>query len=158
MSLALRPEDLQEIALFAGLGPAALEALARQTEVVEVEPGDVVCEEGTPGRELWFVLVGELECRCGVSSGHEWRLGILGPGNWFGDMALLDLQGQPASVRALAPGRLGRLSAHALDGLYRRDIKSYALLWMNAARELSRRLRCAQVASPRPVAATPARS
>ena len=46
-------------------------------------------------------------------------------------------------MRTLAPGRLIRLSASDLDALYRHDVRSYAIIVLNLARELSRRLRVA---------------
>jgi len=48
-----------------------------------------------------------------------------------------------ATVRALAPARLLRLSAQDLDTLYRKDMKAYAIIVLNIAREMSRRLRVA---------------
>jgi CRP/FNR family cyclic AMP-dependent transcriptional regulator len=69
---------------------------------------------------------------------------LLGPGDWIGEMAILDVQPRSASVRTLAPTVLLRL--HAADVrrlLYERDPGQYALLVMNIARELSRRLRVA---------------
>jgi CRP-like cAMP-binding protein len=48
-----------------------------------------------------------------------------------------------ATVRALAPSRLMRLSASDLDALYRRDVKAYSIIILNIAREMSRRLRVA---------------
>lgn len=56
-------------------------------------------------------------------------------------MSVLDLQVRSATVRALAPSRLIRLSSEDLDALYRYDLKSYALIVLNIARDLSRRLR-----------------
>jgi CRP/FNR family cyclic AMP-dependent transcriptional regulator len=46
-------------------------------------------------------------------------------------------------VRTVAPSLLMRITAEDLDRLYRRDMKSYLLLVLNIARELSRRLRVA---------------
>ena len=46
-----------------------------------------------------------------------------------------------ATVRALAPSRLLRVSSADLDALYRHDLRSYAIIILNLARELSRRLR-----------------
>ena len=70
-------------------------------------------------------------------------LALLGPGDWFGEMSIVDVQPRSATVRALAPGRLLRITAADLDALYRHDVKSYALIVLNIARELSRRLRVA---------------
>jgi len=53
------------------------------------------------------------------------------------------VQPRSASVRCLAPSRLLRISAADLDALYRHDTRAYALIVLNIARELSRRLRVA---------------
>jgi len=44
-------------------------------------------------------------------------------------------------VRALGPARLIRVSTEDMDHLYRHDLKSYTLIVLNIARDLSRRLR-----------------
>ena len=67
-----------------------------------------------------------------------------GPGDWFGEMAILDVQPRSASVRALAPSLLLSMRPEQVERLlYRRGLKDYSLLIMNIARELSRRLRVA---------------
>jgi CRP-like cAMP-binding protein len=59
-------------------------------------------------------------------------------------MAILEVQPRSASVRALAPSTLLRITATDVRRLlYERDATQYALLVMNIARELSRRLRVA---------------
>ncbi|HTA89242.1 MAG TPA: cyclic nucleotide-binding domain-containing protein, partial [Polyangiaceae bacterium] len=73
----------------------------------------------------------------------EARVALLGPGDWFGEMSIVDIQPRSATVRALAPSRLLRISAADLDALYRYDLRSYSLIVLNLARELSRRLRVA---------------
>jgi len=68
---------------------------------------------------------------------------LLGPSDWFGEMSIVDIQPRSATVRALAPSRLLRITAADLDALYRYDLRSYSLIVLNLARELSRRLRVA---------------
>jgi CRP-like cAMP-binding protein len=58
-------------------------------------------------------------------------------------MSILDVQPRSASVRVLAPSRILKISASDLDALYRHDVKAYAIIVLNVARELSRRLRVA---------------
>ena len=70
-------------------------------------------------------------------------LALLGPGNWVGEMSIIDPQPRSASVRALAPSILLVVTTEDLDRLYRRDMKSYLLVVLNIARELARRLRVA---------------
>ena len=50
---------------------------------------------------------------------------------------------EPAMVRAIAYSRALRIEASDLEALYRRDAKSYSLVVLNVAREMSRRLRVA---------------
>jgi CRP/FNR family cyclic AMP-dependent transcriptional regulator len=58
-------------------------------------------------------------------------------------MSILDIMPRSATVRALAPARVLKMSAHDLEALYRRDLKAYAIVVLNIAREMSRRLRVA---------------
>lgn len=134
---------LREIGLFGGLDDPILEDLAKSLPRLTLQPGDIVFREGDSGREIFVLLEGEMEVRKRSRDGHEVRLALLGPGDWFGEMSLLDVQPRSASVRALAPSHLLVFRAQDLDALYRRDLKAYALIVMNIAREISRRLRIA---------------
>jgi CRP-like cAMP-binding protein len=74
---------------------------------------------------MFVVLEGELEVLKKADTGAEVRVAMLGPSSWFGEMSILDVQNRSASVRALAPSRLVRISAEHVDRcLYRRDLKS----------------------------------
>jgi CRP-like cAMP-binding protein len=116
--------------------------LSKELPIENITVGTRVVNEGDPAREMFVVLEGELEVLKKADTGAEVRVAMLGPSSWFGEMSILDVQNRSASVRALAPSRLVRISAEHVDRcLYRRDLKSYALFVMNIARELSRRLR-----------------
>lgn len=133
---------LREIGLFGGLDEETLGILARELPTENIPVGARVVNEGDPAREMFVVLEGELEVLKKSPSGAEVRVAMLGPASWFGEMSILDVQSRSASVRALAPSRLMRVSAEHVDRcLYRRDLKAYSLFVMNIARELSRRLR-----------------
>jgi len=135
---------LREIGLFGGLDDATLQVLATELPVARVGVGDRIVHEGDPAREMFVVVRGELEVLKKSPSGAEVRMAMLGPGDWFGEMAIVDVQPRSATVRSLAASTLLKMSAEHVDKLlYRRDLKSYALLVMNIARELSRRLRVA---------------
>jgi CRP/FNR family cyclic AMP-dependent transcriptional regulator len=139
---AVDPSRLREIGLFGGLDDETLNVLARELPTVRVQVGERVVNEGDAAREMFVVLEGELEVLKKSPTAGEVRVAMLGPSGWFGEMSILDVQPRSASVRALAPSRLLRVSAESVDKLlYRRDLKSYALFVMNVARELSRRLR-----------------
>jgi CRP-like cAMP-binding protein len=134
---------LRDIGLFGGLDDETLALLARELPTEHADIGATVVREGDVAREMFVVVAGELEV---VKQGRagEVRVALLGPGDWFGEMAVLDVQPRSATVRAVAPTMLVRMtSEHVERLLYRRDIRQYALLVMNIARELSRRLRVA---------------
>lgn len=134
---------LRDIGLFGGLDDKTLEVLAQELESVHVEPGNIVVEEGDASQVMFVVVGGELEVVKKSRAGGDIRVALFGPGNWFGEMSILDVQPRSATVRALAPTMLLRMSSVDVEQLYRRDLKAYALLVMNVARELSRRLRVA---------------
>jgi CRP-like cAMP-binding protein len=92
---------------------------------------------------MFIILDGEVEVLRRSKRGHETRVAILGPNDWFGEMSILDVLPRSATTRVLAPTRLLKVSAHDLDTLYRKDLKAYALFVLNVAREMSRRLRVA---------------
>lgn len=138
----LTPAVLRDIGLFGALGDEVLEHLARNLKTSRVAPGDSVFREGDgAGREMFVVLEGEMEVSKRSRRGRDMRVAILGPGDWFGEMSVIDMQVRSASVRALAPSRLVRFTSEDMDALYRFDLKSYALIVLNIARDLSRRLR-----------------
>jgi CRP/FNR family transcriptional regulator, cyclic AMP receptor protein len=138
---SLDPSNLRTIGLFGALSEDALAVFAATLKQRHVEAGELVLEDGDEGRELYVILEGEAEIVKTTGEGNELRLSRITAGQWFGDMSLLDVQRRFASVRAVVPCRLLMLSSRDLDALYRRDLKSYTLLVLNLARELSRRLR-----------------
>ncbi|XXY54826.1 cyclic nucleotide-binding domain-containing protein [Sorangium sp. So ce269] len=135
--------QLREIGLFGGLGDHVLQGLADTLELLELQPGAVAFREGDSGREMFVLLAGEMEVLKRSKREVEARVAVLGPSDWFGEMSILDVMPRSATVRAISPSRLMRVTAHDLDALYRRDLKSYTLLVLNIAREMSRRLRVA---------------
>jgi CRP/FNR family cyclic AMP-dependent transcriptional regulator len=136
-------EELRDIGLFGGLTDEVLAALVSELKVVDLEPGDVVFRENERGREMFVLLSGEMEVVKQSKRDVRSRVAMLGPGDWFGEMSILDVMPRSATVRAVAYSRALRIGATDLDSLYRRDAKSYALLVLNVAREMSRRLRVA---------------
>jgi CRP-like cAMP-binding protein len=140
----LTPAALRGTRLFEGLTDAVIDMLARELKVELIAPGKLLITEGEIASHMFVVLTGEVEVLHKGSSDHDVRVALLGPGDWVGEMAILEVQPRSASVRALAPSALLRITAadvHRL--LYERALDQYALLVMNIARELSRRLRVA---------------
>jgi CRP-like cAMP-binding protein len=140
--LPITHATLREVGLFGALSDEVLDHLARTLRTLRVATGDSVFREGdSVAREMYVVLEGEMEVNKRSRRGREMRVAILGPTDCFGEMSLIDMQARSASVRALAPSRLIRITSEDMDALYRYDLKSYTLIVLNIARHLSRRLR-----------------
>lgn len=70
--------------------------------VLSFQPGDFIFTEGDPPVAAYLVLNGEVEILLDSASGPQ-GLARLGPGELFGDMALISEHPRSASARALAP-------------------------------------------------------
>jgi CRP/FNR family cyclic AMP-dependent transcriptional regulator len=134
---------LRGLALFGALSQEAVEYLAARLSIAQVPAGEWVFREGDAGSALYVILEGEMEVLKENEHGGRTLIAMLGPGDWIGEMSIVDIQPRSASVRATARSRLLAVSAADLDALYRADLKAYCMLVLNLARELSRRLRVA---------------
>jgi CRP-like cAMP-binding protein len=138
-------EMLQENRLFEGVSLEMLELLLREIKPEVAQTGEWIIREGETADFMFVVLNGELEVLShGGGPSADVRVALLGPGDWVGEMALLEVQTRSASVRALAPSVLMRLTATNMQRLIKdRDPVLHANIMANVARELGRRLRVA---------------
>ena len=88
-------ELLQKIPLFAGLEPRELERLGGSFKARTFNAGDTVASEGEGVAGFFVIESGEAV----VSAGGE-ELRRLGPGDYFGDIALIDMGARTASILA----------------------------------------------------------
>jgi CRP-like cAMP-binding protein len=138
------PQQLRESRLLQGLDDAAIERLAQELPVQAATVGEMVVTEGDLAADMFLVVNGELEVLTSAGPDRDVRVALFGPGDWFGEMAILGVEPRSASVRAVAPSLLLRVSAADLRRLlHEHDIAQYTIVIMNVARELSRRLRVA---------------
>ncbi len=108
---------LREVPVFAGLPEDVLAAIAAQTRPEQCPPGEDVVRQGEIGDRVYLVDEGRLEVVVEGPAGPR-QVGMLGPGDVFGEMALLGGGGpRNATVRASTPCRLFTLTAADLRGL-----------------------------------------
>lgn len=137
-------ELLRDSHLFDGVSDSVVARLATELATELAQPGELVITEGELAAHMFLVLNGEVEVLHKGDGDHDVRLALLGPGDWIGEMAILDVLPRSASVRALAPTTLLRLSAPDTRRLIQEpEPLQYAQLVTNIARELARRLRVA---------------
>ncbi len=89
---------LQAIRLFSGLSKKELEKLAQWTDELSIREGQELATEGRFAHEFFVIEEGTAE----VLKGGE-RIAELGPGDFFGEIALLETERRTATVRATAP-------------------------------------------------------
>jgi len=133
---------LQAMPIFGGIRAEVLAALVGAGAEVSVAQGDYFFREGDKAGAMYVLEAGEVAL-LKHWEGEPHVLGHLHEGDCFGEMALLDLHPRSASVRAVAPGKAIELSMSSLHALCETDLEQFALVQMNIARELSRRLRVA---------------
>jgi CRP-like cAMP-binding protein len=68
--------------------------------------GDVIFREGDPGTEMFIIQSGKVKISKLIKGGDEKTLVILGPGDFFGEMAVIDKDNRSANAIALEPSRL----------------------------------------------------
>lgn len=107
--------------------------------------GEVLVQEGEPADSLHLVESGRLAVKVTTQGGATTTLNVLGPGSYFGELALLDGQARrrTATVVALEPATTRILGASAFAELRRRHPAADQVLLLLLARrveELSARL------------------
>ncbi|MBV9492109.1 MAG: cyclic nucleotide-binding domain-containing protein [Verrucomicrobia bacterium] len=132
---------LATIPIFAGLNPAALSDLAGAAEEAVFRPGDLVVKEGEPGNRMFVIHSGRVEVVKRHGQTRETILAVLGPREFLGEMSIIECVARSASVRALDELVLFSLKGTDLYRLFRRQPDQYAIVILNIARDLSRRLR-----------------
>lgn len=97
---------LEKVALFEGLSEAQLERL-RERAVTRLHPkGAIVIHEGDEAGALFVIVSGTVKAYLSDEHGKEVVLSSMGPGEYFGELALFDDTPRSASVATLEPCRL----------------------------------------------------
>ena len=96
-----RVQRLEEVSLLQGCSRKQLKRIARISEILEVPADTVLARTGTAGNDFFLILDGH--ARVEVTPRKRSRLG---PGQYFGEMSLLDGGPRSASVVAETPLRL----------------------------------------------------
>lgn len=126
--------------LFGGLNEAALTVLLAHSHEVQRSADALFFSEGERGDSLYVLNMGEVMLTKNSDTGPV-TLTRLAPGDCFGEMAVIDFSPRSATARAVTESSALEVSMDGLLALYRSDVEQFALIQMNMARELSRRLR-----------------
>ena len=143
--MAVSSPDLKAFLLgtpfFGGLPEASLDLMVSMLVERRFDAGATVVAEGEPGRSMFIVHAGQLVVSRRLDSGRSIRMSGLEPGDFFGEMTLIEMQNRSATVVAENPTVLYELTARDLYKCYKTDIHAYVIVMQNINRELCRRLR-----------------
>lgn len=89
--------------LFGSLAGQELEELAALAYFRQIEPRQVVCRKDSRGDEMFAIVCGRMKVGVSSEDGKEAIFGILGEGDFFGEISLLDGLGRSATVTAVEP-------------------------------------------------------
>jgi MFS family permease len=108
--LAQRVDELGRLAVFQGAPRQALESIASVMTEESVPAGTDVTREGEPADDFFVVRGGELDVFAAGEQETEMRkVNSLGPGDYFGEIGLLEGISRTASVRSRTPVQLYRI-------------------------------------------------
>lgn len=124
-------ELIRRIPLFADCTRAELVEVAISADEREAPEGDRLTEEGRPGREFFILVEGAVAVRRGGR-----KLADLGPGDWFGEIAILTYKPRTASVTATSPVRVLVISARA----FRQVVETTPRIALKVLRSVAERL------------------
>jgi CRP-like cAMP-binding protein len=122
-------KSLEPVPLFAGLSHREREKVARWADTIELPAGKHLLDEGRLPHEFFVILDGEVEVL------HETEhLAALGPGDFFGEIALIEHGRRTASVVTTTPTTLAVMSPASFAAM-RREMAEVALRIDDAIRE-----------------------
>lgn len=130
-------EILKTVPLFASCTKKELSSVAAVAKDVHFSEGHVICREGDTGIGLHVVVEGETKVQIGGRTKRR-----LGPGAFFGEIALLD--GGPRTATVIAETPVRTISIVAWD--FRTALKANTTLTLKLLEEVCRRARSANSA------------
>jgi CRP/FNR family cyclic AMP-dependent transcriptional regulator len=127
--------------LFEGLSAKGLKLISSIAKEESVPEGRIIFSEGDTGEQLYVIVDGKVRISTQVAGMGEEALAVLGPGNVFGEMSLIDDFPRSADAHAHTPCQLLSLTKDDLEDLLfvHKDL-AYEFLW-NFVALLSARLR-----------------
>ncbi len=132
---------LRKVALFESLLPEHLKLVAGIVEEIQYKPSHVIFKDGDAADRFFFIVQGKVRISKQIPGVGEEALAILEPGDYFGEMALIDESPRSADAITNTTVIVGSISKATFENLLfmNKDL-AYDMLW-TFVRTLSARLR-----------------
>jgi NTE family protein len=128
-------QNLRRIPFFSELPDNELEAISGQLRRERYLKGQVIFSEGEEGDTLYLIESGQVQVITGLPP-DEKILAYMGPGNFFGELALLLNEPRSATVQVVIDAEVWVLRKNDLEAL----LEDHPVIALQMSRELSRRL------------------
>ena len=128
---------IENIPLFAGLSPEVLAEIEQHGSNKTYSKNTIVINEGDETDSLYLILSGRVKVFLSSEDGREAVLNHQGPGEYFGEMSLIDRQPRAASVMTVEPARLMIISR----GDFMRCLASNPEIALNLIEPMTSRIR-----------------
>ena len=130
-------ENLRLNSLFKYISDNDLQKMSKTMKEETFSAGTVIFNENTRGERLYLILDGRVKITKITKSGMETPLAILGKGEFFGEMELIEDQDRSARTTAIESTVVAGISNHDFDSL----IKTNHIVTLNLLKAISKRLR-----------------
>ncbi len=127
---------LRTVPLFQDLPETDLAVMNELAIEKTVAKGTVVLTEGAVGDSLYTIISGRVKVFIGDEDGREIILKMLGPGDFFGEMSMIDSRPRSASVSALENCTFRVLSHAAFEECLRRAPRIATMVMQSLAKRL----------------------
>ena len=131
---------LQDMPIFGGIEETTLRFILDRSNCVEVGSGCKFFREGELANSVYVLEKGEVVI-FRTLNGVRHRLRELGPGDCFGEMALMDCTPRSATAQALQDCQAIEITTSLFAEIHDKYPQQFTLIQMNMGREVSRRLR-----------------
>lgn len=128
---------VEESRLFSGLSADELQLLRASTVLCEHQANHQIFKEGDPGDGIYVVTEGQVLISALVGQEERGVLGKIGPGDFFGEMAVLDEEPRSATATTEVPSKLVFISREKLLEMLEKSPR----LAVRLVREFSLRMR-----------------
>lgn len=121
-------KHLKALPLFRDLDESLIESLTKKFVKETVERTKLIVNEGKPGDKFYIIIRGKVEVSSKGLYGQKIRLAVLGVGDYFGEMALIDESVRTATIETLTPCFLFSLEVAQFKALVDKSPQARAAL------------------------------
>jgi CRP/FNR family transcriptional regulator/CRP/FNR family cyclic AMP-dependent transcriptional regulator len=129
--------QLDRVAFFSELDAASLQQISQVMRKRTFRASEAIFHRDDPGQVLYVIKEGRVRIRLTSPEGQEVALAVFGPGESFGEMAILD--GQPRSADAIAIDKVEVFTLQRLDFVH--VVKQHPDIAVAVMKTLSQRIR-----------------